>query len=106
MNGPFSLKTPALEFLAVQAKKYPKIQRLILFGSRGRGDAQERSDYDIAVDAPEMSDVEWSQCASFFRENIPTLCGLDLVRIQPKMALELRRHIQEEGKVFYVRESK
>src|SRR3989344_2902447 len=75
VNAPFSLKTPALEFLAVQAKKYPKIQRLILFGSRGRGDDQERSDYDIAVDAPEMSDVEWSQCASFFRENIPTLCG-------------------------------
>lgn len=31
------------------ASRFPSIKQLRLFGSRARGDATERSDYDIAV---------------------------------------------------------
>ncbi len=34
---------------AIRAKLGPRLQRLLLFGSRARGDAHEGSDYDILI---------------------------------------------------------
>jgi hypothetical protein len=34
-------------------------------------------------------------------ENAPTLCRLDLVRLNQGMRQELREHIEEEGKTLY-----
>ena len=33
----------------------PSVHRVILFGSRARGDARPRSDVDLAVDAPGLA---------------------------------------------------
>lgn len=42
---------PALEQKIIQALlQRSKPRRIILFGSRARGDADERADYDIALD--------------------------------------------------------
>lgn len=40
---------PVLKYLIDKAKENHWIHKLILFGSRARGDHHERSDYDIAV---------------------------------------------------------
>ena len=32
-----------------QFRKYPEVERVLLFGSRARGDHSERSDYDVAI---------------------------------------------------------
>ncbi|MGC2203705.1 MAG: nucleotidyltransferase domain-containing protein [Stellaceae bacterium] len=37
-----------------------RIERLVLFGSRARGDASEASDYDIAVFLQDLTD-RWSE---------------------------------------------
>ena len=34
--------------------KYKDIEKVILFGSRARGDNNERADIDIAIDCPKM----------------------------------------------------
>lgn len=79
------------------------MNRVILFGSRARNDTGARSDFDVAVDAPAMTEAEWARFAIELREKIPTLCGLDLVRLSPVLSAELQEKIRKEGVEIYVR---
>jgi predicted nucleotidyltransferase len=90
-------------FVSQCAIRYPEIQRISLFGSRARGDAKERSDFDFAVVAPTISREQWSRFAFELEENVPTLCAVDLVRFDGKITAALRDRIQKEGVVVYER---
>ena len=96
-------KDPVLPYLINKASKATEIQRLVLFGSRAMGTAQERSDYDVAVSAPKFNHEDWSTWAESVRDHIPTLCGIDLIWIESVTSEELKKKISEEGKVFYER---
>ena len=77
-------------------------QRIILFGSRARGDAEARSDYDIAIEVPEIDEREWTRFIVDAENNIDTLSKVDIIRLDtadPK----LRKHIETEGKTIYAR---
>lgn len=95
------MTSSVLDFIRQLATKEASIRSVILFGSRARGDHHERSDYDIAVDAPSMSDDAWARFAEAVREKSPTLCGIDIVRITRDMSAELRQKIQAEGQPIY-----
>ena len=41
--------------------RYPAIRGVFLYGSRAKGRFRDNSDIDLAVDAPAMSDQEFSQ---------------------------------------------
>lgn len=92
-----------LDFIRAWVVGVPEIHRVILFGSRARKDAEARSDFDVAVDAPTMTDAQWSRLALELREKIPTLCGLDLVRLNSDLSSELKNKIRMEGIEIYVR---
>ncbi len=68
-----------------------------MFGSRARGDFRERSDYDFAFEVPGIAQAEWSRFVLDAQENSPTLCGLDLVRLDEARG-ELKDKILLEGK--------
>ncbi len=61
MNGT-ALNNPILaRFRATVGEIYgPRIERVVLFGSRARGDARPDSDYDIAVFLRDMPD-RWTE---------------------------------------------
>ena len=50
-------------------------QKLILFGSRARGEAQENSDYDLLIIAP-SSEVRWKRTIPVYR----LLAGLGVAK--------------------------
>jgi predicted nucleotidyltransferase len=52
------------------AETHPEIQRVWLYGSRARGNNQEDSDIDLAI---EMDFVEWFEWYSKFEENCDLL---------------------------------
>ena len=79
------------------------IHRAILFGSRARGDHQERSDFDLAIEAPGISDEAWARFALELRDKAPTLCGIDVVRLNSKTSKDLSSKIKNEGVKLYVR---
>lgn len=93
-----------LEFIHDLVHVEPQINRVILFGSRARGDHKGRSDFDIAIEAPSFSDEQWARFAQNLREKLPTLCGLDLIRIHQETSQELLIKIQQEGIVIYDRQ--
>ena len=73
----------------------PGVRRVVLFGSRARGDAGERSDVDLALDAPTLSRDDWNRLAAD-AEDAETLYRVDLVRLSEAPAA-LRQRIEAEG---------
>ena len=87
--------------LARCAVRYPAVEQIILFGSRARGDAKDRSDFDLAVIAPKMTHTQWSQFVIEIEERLPTLCGIDVVRVSKDTPSPLRDQIQQQGVRLY-----
>jgi uncharacterized protein len=57
----------------------PFVRGIYLFGSRARGEAQTRSDIDIAIDCPQASEQDWQRVLDVV-EHADTLLSIDLVR--------------------------
>ena len=73
-------------------------RRLVLFGSRARGDNRYNSDVDLAVyGMPEQNQAAfWMDC-----EELPTLLKLDVVHIQPGMNPQFLKKIEKDGVTLY-----
>lgn len=79
----------------------PEVDRVILFGSRARGDADARPDVDLAVAAPRASQRQWLDLA-FDLEELDSLVPVQAVRLGD-VSSALRDRILPEGEVWYVR---
>lgn len=77
------------------AKKH-KIEKVILFGSRARGDYKRTSDIDLAVSGGNVT-----RFALDVEEDTATLLKYDIVDLDSEMQAELRAAIQKEGKILY-----
>lgn len=75
-----------------------RAEKIVLFGSRARGDFKERSDIDLAVYG-----MPQSEQAAFWLdlEDLPTLLKMDVVHISPNMDNVFLENIEREGIVLY-----
>lgn len=79
--------------------RYPW-QKVVLFGSRARGDYSAVSDYDIAVFGNNMTETD--KTAFYFDiEEIATLKKIDIVFIDDAVSPKLLANISEEGVCIY-----
>ncbi len=78
------------------AKRY-NVSKVVLFGSRARGDNYDKSDVDIAVYG----------CSNFLRfslaveEEVWTLLTFDIVNMDKPVSNELKKEIKRDGVVIY-----
>ena len=72
------------------------LDRVVLFGSRARGDNRERSDIDLAVSGGDR--VRFALRAE---EELPTLLSLDIVDLDGPVQAERLESIRREGVVLY-----
>ena len=78
-------------------------QRLVLYGSRARGDFHARSDVDLAVyGMPEKQRAGFSLEA----EDLPTLLKLDIVHISENMEPAFLQNIEKDGVTLYAAEDR
>lgn len=73
-----------------------KLHKVILFGSRARGDNRERSDIDLAVSGGNAAEFSVG-----IDEEIHTLLMFDVVNLDGAVQQELRQAIEKEGIVLY-----
>ncbi|MDO4294156.1 MAG: nucleotidyltransferase domain-containing protein [Eubacteriales bacterium] len=89
------IKQKVLDEIKALARKY-HIQRVILFGSRARGDFHRTSDIDLAVLGGDVN-----RFALDVEEETDTLLMFDIVDLGRSVQEELREAIEKEGKVLY-----
>lgn len=89
------IKAIVLNEICELARKY-NIERVILFGSRARGDYRTTSDIDLAVSGGNIAgftlDVD---------ETTSTLLKYDVVNLDMSVQQPLRDAIREEGRIIY-----
>lgn len=69
-----------LQWSVRQAKQIAGATRVLLFGSRARGDADDRSDFDIAIETD--SPDKLSELSALFEEHPLTLVAFDVVDLR------------------------
>ncbi len=57
---------------------YESVEKVLLFGSRARGDNKERSDIDIAIFG-EVKEEDCAKISFYFQEEVSTLLKIDCV---------------------------
>lgn len=77
------------------ARKH-EIHRVILFGSRARGDFRKTSDIDLAADGG-----DFVRFALDVDEETSTLLEFDIVDLSGEIQPELRESIEREGRILY-----
>ena len=87
--------------LAALARQYGA-KRLVLFGSRARGDNRYNSDIDLAVYGmpQENQGSFWMDC-----EDLPTLLKFDIVHIHEGMNPAFLQNIEKDGVTLYAAEN-
>lgn len=71
------------------------VKKLILFGSRARGDNRERSDIDLAISGGNVDDFTVAV------EELETLLELDVVNLDEKLAADFQAEIDRDGIVLF-----
>ena len=89
------IRKEVIEEIRNFARKY-QVKKVILFGSRARGDYKRTSDIDIAV-----SGGDFAEFALDVEEETSTLLEFDIVNLDKAMQDELREAIEREGKILY-----
>lgn len=77
------------------ARKH-SVEKVILFGSRARGDNTERSDVDIAVYGGDFDGFYWD-----IKENVHSLLMFDVVDAASGISEGLNSEIERDGVIIY-----
>ena len=72
------------------------IEKIILFGSRARGNHTERSDVDIAVSGGDFDAFYWD-----VKENTHSLLTFDIVNLDDNISDDLKEEIAKDGVTIY-----
>ena len=90
-----NLNTDIQNQIIAQAKKY-QIDKVILFGSRARGDNKEKSDIDLAVTGGNITEFRLA-----VDDEVRTLLMFDVVNLDEPVQKPLLQSIESEGVVLY-----
>tara|TARA_R110002050_G_scaffold244268_1_gene380876 strand:+ start:32512 stop:32850 length:339 start_codon:yes stop_codon:yes gene_type:complete len=92
----YGLSAPILNGLIQEITKNSKVSKIVLFGSRAKGNYREGSDIDIALFGAEINTNDLLQMASDL-ENIIFPYQIDLVIFDRITAPKLKEHIERVG---------
>ncbi len=96
----FGLDTGTVRALRDAFASQPGIERVWIFGSHARGDAHERSDVDLAIDAPEWDGYAFSVLQSAL-DRLQLVRKIDPVHWQSIKDEKFRAQIERDRKIFW-----
>lgn len=99
----YGLESKYMEILRSVFSRHPEVERVILFGSRTKGNYKRGSDIDMAVVREQVTkNVLFSLLSEFEDSLLPFF--VDLLSYHQIMSPELKEHIDRVGRMIYERE--
>lgn len=99
LNPATGLSPQITGWLRAEVQRFPDVRGAYLFGSRARGDYSPRSDIDIAIDAPDMSEERFAQLWSAI-DGLPIAFPLDCLWLQALPDSPLKSQIARDGRAL------
>ena len=98
----FGLSDWTMDDLRSVFRQHPKVRKVILFGSRAKGNYRTGSDIDLALVG---SDVDHEEMLHIYNDidDLGLLYKVDLLHYEEKQGTPIGEHIDRVGKVFYQR---
>ena len=87
---------PQVQTEICQLAEKNHLNRVILFGSRAKGNHTERSDIDIAVSRGDFDAFYWD-----VKENTHSLLTFDIMNMDEKISDDLKQEIAKDGVTIY-----
>ena len=100
MNG---LLERDLKFIIKAISYYPEIDEVIVFGSRAMGNYKKSSDVDIALKGQDVNHKIVRKLSGVLNEEYPLPYFFDVLSYHEISNEELKKHIDNEGKLIYKR---
>lgn len=100
----FGLDEESLNTMEDAIKPFPDIEEAIIYGSRAMGNFKPYSDIDLALKGKNLTDRSVSALHSFLNHAAPGFpYKVDVLDYNKLSNPELKKHIDEVGKVLYKR---
>ena len=96
----FGLSDTVIKELQDVFRRHANIKKVLIFGSRSKGNYRAGSDIDLAVIG---NDIDYPQLLSILCEidDLELLYSVDLLDYQKKKGTSIGDHIDRVGQVFY-----
>ena len=96
----YGLSDSVIKELQDVFRRHANIKKVLIFGSRSKGNYRAGSDIDLAVIG---SNIEYSQLLNILCEidDLELLYSVDLLDYQKKKGTPIGDHIDRVGQVFY-----
>ena len=96
----FGLSDTVIKELQDVFRRYANIEKVLIFGSRSKGNYRAGSDIDLAVIG---KDIDYNQLLNILCEidDLELLYSVDLWDYQKKKGTPIGDHIDRVGQVFY-----
>jgi hypothetical protein len=87
--------------IIVQIRKYKEPEKIVVFGSRAKGDFKDTSDIDIAIFAKNWTDKDINILKHNLNEFIKTPLKFDLLNFYAVSKPKLKKEILNKGRIIY-----
>lgn len=102
MKSSFGLSASTIAQIHAVLKKYPEIEKAVIYGSRAKGNFREGSDIDLTLFGDVGTNTVADVIDALDDSNLPYLFDVSVFELIENE--KLREHIDRVGKVFYERE--
>jgi uncharacterized protein len=103
MMNEFGLLEADMRAIVFVLKKYPKVDKAYLFGSRAKGNFKNGSDIDLALQGFELNFDTLSQISYEFNEETTMPYKFDVLNYHTIQEPDLKDHIDRVGIEVYSR---
>lgn len=99
----YGLREKDMDYMLRVFGNIPGLEQVILFGSRAAGHFERGSDIDLALCGAQITRKEIARIHAMLEEESPTLLGFDVLHYDTLKNEELKREIDDNGKVIFQR---
>lgn len=97
----FGISEKSFSLICTTFQDFPDIERVLIFGSRAKGNWKKGSDIDLAIYGNKLNANTVLDLAGKLNEGLPIPYHIDIVAPQLTMHKGLKEHIQRVGELFW-----